>query len=68
MLELVFSALITILPDYLYRSRVQGKEINALFFLVRVTLGHHGLRGAGDYADYSYLLLPSSDFERHLTV
>ena len=41
---------------------------NALFFLVPVTLGHHWLSGAGDYADYSYLLLPSSDFERHLTV
>lgn len=27
MLELLFSALITILPDYLYRTRVQGKRL-----------------------------------------
>ncbi|MCV2879388.1 biotin/lipoyl-binding protein [Sedimentimonas flavescens] len=27
MLELLFSACVTILPDYLYRSRVQGKQI-----------------------------------------
>ena len=27
MLELLFSALITILPDYLYRTRVQGKKL-----------------------------------------
>ena len=49
------------------QSRARQRD-NALFFFVRVTLGHHWLRGAGDCADYSYLLLPSSDFLRHLTV
>ncbi|GAH15124.1 unnamed protein product [marine sediment metagenome] len=42
MLELIFSALITILPDYLYRSRVQGKEITLYSFWYELRWGITG--------------------------
>ena len=42
MLELIFSALITILPDYLYRSRVQGREITLYSFWYELRWGITG--------------------------
>jgi len=40
--ELIFSALITVVPDYLYRSRVQGREITLYSFSYELRWGITG--------------------------
>ncbi len=39
MLELIFSALITLLPDYIYRTRYQGKQITLFTFWYELRWG-----------------------------
>ena len=39
MLELIFSALITLLPDYIYRTRYQGKKITLFSFWYELRWG-----------------------------
>jgi hypothetical protein len=52
MLELLFCSMLTILPDYLFRSRqAPGQGDNALFRMVRAAMGHYDLFDAHDRAD-----------------
>ena len=54
MLELMFCATLTVLPDFLYRRFAQGKrigrEITLLLGLVRAALRHHDLPDDDDHA------------------